>query len=106
MEEREEQEEIIKNLIPVVRYGAIFFNIDTNLFYAYDKNQKWVTADETNDLVLKALLVSNFQQEKDNLNNDSGSRCVCSEDEWDPVPEHNICIACGKPRIEFSKGEQ
>ena len=29
---------------------------------------------------------------------DAGSRCVCFDDEWDPVPEHNICIACGKPR--------
>lgn len=29
---------------------------------------------------------------------DAESRCICAEDEWDPVPEHNICIACGKPR--------
>ncbi len=25
-------------------------------------------------------------------------RCECPEDDVDLVPEHNICIACGKPR--------
>ncbi len=32
------------------------------------------------------------------MHSDGESSCVCSAEEWDPVPEHNICIACGKPR--------